>query len=44
MIPSVTFKIQASVNGHIVYCGVESMPEMRCRPTSSRSGSMQQTR
>jgi len=25
-IPSVTFKIQASVNGHIVYCGVESMP------------------
>lgn len=26
-IPSVTFKIQASVNGHIVYCGVESVPE-----------------
>lgn len=25
-IPSVTFKIQASVNGHIVYCGVESIP------------------
>ncbi len=25
-IPSVTFKIQASVNGHIVYCGVESVP------------------
>jgi glutathione synthase/RimK-type ligase-like ATP-grasp enzyme len=25
-IPSVTFKIQASVNGHIVYCGVESLP------------------
>ncbi len=24
-IPSVTFKIQASVNGHIVYCGVESV-------------------
>jgi len=28
-IPSVTFKIQASVNGHIVYCGVESvLPEV----------------
>ncbi len=26
-IPSVTFKIHASVNGHIVYCGVESIPE-----------------
>ncbi|MEN6609924.1 MAG: ATP-grasp domain-containing protein [Methanoregulaceae archaeon] len=26
-IPSVSFKIQASVNGHIVYCGVESVPE-----------------
>lgn len=26
IIPSVTFKIQASVNGHIVYCGVESVP------------------
>lgn len=26
-IPSVTFKIQASVNGHIVYCGVQSVPE-----------------
>jgi glutathione synthase/RimK-type ligase-like ATP-grasp enzyme len=26
-IPSVTFKIQASVNGHVVYCGVESVPE-----------------
>jgi glutathione synthase/RimK-type ligase-like ATP-grasp enzyme len=25
-IPSVTFKIQASVNGHVVYCGVESVP------------------
>jgi glutathione synthase/RimK-type ligase-like ATP-grasp enzyme len=25
-IPSVTFKIQASVNGHIVYCSVESVP------------------
>ncbi len=28
-IPSDTFKIQASVNGHIVYCGVESVsPDM----------------
>jgi len=26
-IPSATFKIQASVNGHIVYCGVESVPQ-----------------
>lgn len=26
-IPSVTFKIQASVNGHIVYCGVQSVAE-----------------
>jgi len=26
IIPSVTFKIQASVNGHLVYCGVESIP------------------
>ena len=25
-IPSVTFKIQASVNGHLIYCGVESVP------------------
>jgi len=25
-IPSETFKIQASVNGHLVYCGVESVP------------------
>ncbi|MCU0633210.1 MAG: RimK family alpha-L-glutamate ligase [Methanolinea sp.] len=29
IIPSQTFKIQASVNGHVVYCGVESVsPEM----------------
>jgi len=27
IIPSETFKIQASVNGHIVYCDVESVPE-----------------
>ncbi|MCK9580241.1 MAG: ATP-grasp domain-containing protein [Methanoregula sp.] len=26
-IPQETFKIQASVNGHIVYCGVQSVPE-----------------
>ena len=26
-IPSATFKIQASVNGHIVYCSVASVPE-----------------
>lgn len=31
-IPSVTFKIQASVNGHIVYCGVESVPENAVPP------------
>jgi glutathione synthase/RimK-type ligase-like ATP-grasp enzyme len=26
VIPPKTFKIQASVNGHLVYCGVESVP------------------
>jgi len=31
-IPSVTFKIQASVNGHVVYCGVESVPERDVPP------------
>jgi glutathione synthase/RimK-type ligase-like ATP-grasp enzyme len=31
-IPSVTFKIQASVNGHIVYCGVESVPAVAVPP------------
>lgn len=31
-IPSVTFKIQASVNGHIVYCGVESVPPDKIPP------------
>jgi hypothetical protein len=30
-IPSVTYKIQAMVNGHIVYCEVESVPPMRSR-------------
>ena len=37
-IPSVTFKIQASVNGHIVYCGVESVPEDRIPPHVIRLG------
>jgi len=27
IIPSETFKIQASINGHIVYCAVESIPK-----------------
>jgi len=31
-IPSVTFKIQASVNGHIVYCGVDSVPPHQVPP------------
>jgi glutathione synthase/RimK-type ligase-like ATP-grasp enzyme len=31
-IPSVTFKIQASVNGHLVYCGVESVPPDQVPP------------
>jgi glutathione synthase/RimK-type ligase-like ATP-grasp enzyme len=31
-IPSVTFKIQASVNGHIVYCGVDSVPPHEVPP------------
>jgi glutathione synthase/RimK-type ligase-like ATP-grasp enzyme len=37
-IPSVTFKIQASVNGHIVYCGVESMPESAVPPHVGQLG------
>jgi glutathione synthase/RimK-type ligase-like ATP-grasp enzyme len=37
-IPSVTFKIQASVNGHIVYCGVESVPEKAIPPQVVRLG------
>jgi glutathione synthase/RimK-type ligase-like ATP-grasp enzyme len=37
-IPSVTFKIQASVNGHIVYCGVESVPEEQVPPHVIRLG------
>lgn len=38
IIPSVTFKIQASVNGHIVYCGVESVPECDVPPHVIRLG------
>jgi glutathione synthase/RimK-type ligase-like ATP-grasp enzyme len=37
-IPSVTFKIQASVNGHVVYCGVESVPENAIPPHVVRLG------
>jgi len=37
-IPSVTFKIQASVNGHIVYCGVESVPVDEVPPQVIRLG------
>lgn len=37
-IPSVTFKIQASVNGHIVYCGVESVPQDAVPPHVVRLG------
>jgi glutathione synthase/RimK-type ligase-like ATP-grasp enzyme len=32
IIPSETFKIQASVNGHIVYCDVESVPAEQVPP------------
>jgi len=31
-IPSVTFKIHASVSGHIVYCGVDSVPSEEVPP------------
>jgi len=31
-IPSVTFKIQASLSGHIVYCGVDSVPPEEVPP------------
>jgi glutathione synthase/RimK-type ligase-like ATP-grasp enzyme len=37
-IPSVSFKIQASVNGHTVYCGVESVPENAIPPHVVRLG------
>ena len=41
-IPSVTFKIQASVNGHIVYAVWRACPRAQSRPMSSSSGSMRQ--
>jgi glutathione synthase/RimK-type ligase-like ATP-grasp enzyme len=37
-IPSVTFKIQASVNGHLVYCGVESIEADAVPPGVIRLG------
>lgn len=37
-IPSDTFKIQASVNGHLVYCGVESVQPEQVPPHVIRLG------
>jgi len=37
-IPSDTFKIQASVNGHLVYCGVESVTPDKVPPQVIRLG------
>ena len=37
-IPSDTFKIQASVNGHLVYCGVESVKPDKVPPQVIRLG------
>ena len=37
-IPSDTFKIQASVNGHLVYCGVESVKPEQVPPHVIRLG------
>jgi glutathione synthase/RimK-type ligase-like ATP-grasp enzyme len=37
-IPSDTFKIQASVNGHLVYCGVESVSPDKVPPQVIRLG------
>jgi glutathione synthase/RimK-type ligase-like ATP-grasp enzyme len=37
-IPSDTFKIQASVNGHLVYCGVESVKQEQVPPHVIRLG------
>jgi len=37
-IPSDTFKIQASVNGHLVYCGVESVTPDKVPPHVIRLG------
>ena len=39
IIPSETFKIQASVNGHIVYCDVESVPADQVPPEVIELGS-----
>jgi len=38
IIPSETFKIQASVNGHIVYCDVESVPADQVPPEVIKLG------
>jgi glutathione synthase/RimK-type ligase-like ATP-grasp enzyme len=40
IIPSETFKIQASVNGHIVYCDVESVPAYQIPPAVITLGKM----
>jgi glutathione synthase/RimK-type ligase-like ATP-grasp enzyme len=37
-IPDATFKIQASVNGHVVYCTVESIRENQAPPQVIRMG------
>jgi glutathione synthase/RimK-type ligase-like ATP-grasp enzyme len=37
-IPSETFKIQASVNGHLVYCGVESVSPEHIPPNVTKLG------
>jgi glutathione synthase/RimK-type ligase-like ATP-grasp enzyme len=37
-IPTDTFKIQASVNGHLVYCGVESVTSDKVPPQVIRLG------
>jgi glutathione synthase/RimK-type ligase-like ATP-grasp enzyme len=37
-IPTETFKIQASVNGHVVYCAVESVPEQVVPPNVIQLG------
>jgi len=37
-IPDATFKIQASVNGHVVYCTVESIPKEQAPPQVIQAG------
>jgi glutathione synthase/RimK-type ligase-like ATP-grasp enzyme len=37
-IPDATFKIQDSVNGHVVYCTVESIPEDQAPPQVIQTG------